>query len=107
MCKANNVIGFSHLRESSFEQSKILGDGYPTINIGFLSRERESGWGRLEFIDAITPVPLSGSGLKGFPVTGFAVQQFTNAGAAEGLLAQYGGLFMHKGLVVTDEEVAD
>jgi hypothetical protein len=41
------------------------------------------------------------NGYLGLPVAGFAAQQFTNAGAGDGLLAQYAGLFVHKGLVVS------
>ncbi len=51
--------------------------------------------------------PVSGVGYKGMPVTGFSVQQYTNAGAAEGLLAQYGALFKHKGMVVTETPSVD
>jgi hypothetical protein len=44
-------------------------------------------------------MPVEGEGLMGLPAVGFMVQQFTNANAAEGLLAQYGHLFQHKGRV--------
>jgi hypothetical protein len=42
---------------------------------------------------------VDANGYLGLPVAGFAAQQFTNAGAAEGLLAQYAGLFSHKGQI--------
>lgn len=66
----------------------------------------ESGWASVDFsfnfydnIGTKIMTPVTGTGYKGLPVTGFMVQEFTNSAAASGLIAQYGGLFMHKGLV--------
>lgn len=67
------------------------------------SRETENGWGVVRFTGSQNMTPLSGPGLRGLPATGFMVQQFTNAGAADGLLAQYGNLFRHKGRVESME----
>ena len=70
--------------------------------------EVDSRFVNLKFIDDDKLMtPLSGSGFWGLPVTGFVVQKFTNAAAQQGLLAQYGSLFVHKGLVVTEEAAAN
>ena len=106
-CLSANVFEFLPPDMSISDSSSILGSNSHYTITTSSNAFTESGWGRLEFLDTVTPLPVSGSGLKGLPVTGFAVQQYTNAGAAEGLLAQYGSLFMHKGLVVTDDEVVD
>lgn len=58
-----------------------------------------NGWARISFAQSATAG--SGASFEGLPVAGFAVQQYTNAGAAEGLLAQYASLFEHKGLVTS------
>ena len=96
---------FGVLGDSS---SSILGaDDFFTLNastFGSPIAATESGWGRMKFIESVVASPLSGERLKGLPVSGFAVQQYTNSGAAEGLLAQYGALFKHKRMVEIDTE---
>ena len=61
---------------------------------------------RMTFPEAQATKPDSGVPLAGMPVIGFAFQQYTNAGAAYGFLAQYGVTSKHTGLIrlVTDTE---
>ncbi len=65
----------------------------------------ENGWARIEFNDhGVVPYVTAaaiGPDYLGLPTVGFSASQFSNAGAGEGLLAQYAGLFVHKGLVVS------
>ena len=68
----------------------------------------EHGWARLDMYNYETDVDEDGvaelnqrnelGGLLGLPVTGFAVQGFTNGFLGEGsnTLANYGGIFQHK-----------
>ncbi|GAA4818262.1 hypothetical protein GCM10011365_11700 [Marinicella pacifica] len=59
-----------------------------------------NGWARVNFKNpANVMVPANGTPYVGLPVAGFMVQRFTNNNAQPGLLAQYGGLFNHKGRV--------
>jgi len=53
----------------------------------------DSGWAQITFLgeDAV--------GLVGLPVTGFSAEQYTNGYLEGGVLANYGGLFSHKGSV--------
>jgi hypothetical protein len=73
-----------------------------------ISHATENGFVRTEFIDS---EPLVGTELDtertlqihGIPIIGVSLQRFTNAGAGEGLLAQYGGAQLIKSSVtVTD-----
>ncbi len=108
MCYVSNVIEFAPTGVLGNSSSSILGaDDYFTLNtssFGSPIAATESGWGRMEFMDSVVPSPSTGAGFKGLPVIGFAVQQYTNTGAAEGLLAQYGALFKHKALIEVDAE---
>ncbi|WP_223789659.1 hypothetical protein [Marinicella meishanensis] len=97
-CQSTQVIQWVKAGATVGIQSELLGSENWAIfltNIGNQATT-EDGFGRLVFPDTSPTTPLSGSGLAGLPVIGFAVQQFTNAAAAEGLLAQYGALFQHK-----------
>ncbi|WP_223789661.1 hypothetical protein [Marinicella meishanensis] len=99
LCQAITVMEFIYNAPTHFDRTAVLGsrnhmNRYAAIPGGDWL---PSGAGRVHFLDAEPAVPISGAGLQGLPVTGFAVMQFTNAGAAEGLLAQYGSLFKHLG----------
>jgi hypothetical protein len=88
--------------------TEILGSAnFTTIDNGALGNE--FGWARLDLVDASSDSDGDGvienlirpplGGLMGLPVTGFAVQQFQNGFLGEGsdTLANYGGIFTHKG----------
>jgi hypothetical protein len=60
----------------------------------------ENGWARVNFKNPVNQmIPVIGTPYRGLPVSGFMVQRFTNNNAQPGMLAQYGGLFNHKGRV--------
>lgn len=60
----------------------------------------ENGWARINFKNAANVmIPVTGTPYTGLPVAGFMIQRFTNNNAQPGMLAQYGGLFNHKGRV--------
>ena len=114
LCFETQVIVFGEIDEGSTNaESDILGSSNVTtvdnVALGF-----EFGWMRLGLSDAshdtdqdgdvdeVLRAPLGNSndmGLLGLPVTGFAVQQFENSflGAGADTLANYGGIFQHKG----------
>ncbi|MGJ8662175.1 MAG: hypothetical protein ACSHWU_00935 [Marinicella sp.] len=105
-CYTSNVLEFlSPLTTAIPSTTRILGaDNKYSLPGVTVSHATENGWARVQLYSGDNRmIPVSGVEFKGLPVTGFMVQQFTNAGAAQGLLAQYGSLFVHKGLVVTEE----
>ena len=106
-CYASNVLEFVHPTVTIHPAtSRILGsNNKETIPGATLQHATENGWARIDFSAEYSyrMTPVSGTGYIGLPATGFMVQQFTNAGAAEGLLAQYGNLYAHKGIVLTTE----
>ena len=104
MCYSSNVIEFVSAGLSLTFPSQVLGSENNLTLVGVNNALTENGWGAMSFLDSTPNTARSGNGFKGLPVTGFAVQQYTNAGAAEGLLAQYGALFKHKGMVGIDTE---
>jgi hypothetical protein len=108
LCYETSVIEFAGIEvEAEVEsggQSSLLGSyNFHTINNGALGFQ--NGWVRLEMDDytdgtgaELSRDPLGG--LEGLPVTGFAVTQYGNAtlGSSESpVLANYGGIFQHKG----------
>ena len=97
VCQASNVMEFHLNGVSPGNTSAVLGSANQ-MEVVFSSSAgvTESGMAFLDFPDAEPTTPQSGVSKYGLPVLGFAVMQFTNAGAAEGLLAQYGSLFQHK-----------
>ncbi len=104
LCYSSNVLEFIAPDVTQEATSRVLGsDNFLSFNTSN-NQFTENGWASLHFLSANSfddtmMIPVTGVGYKGLPLTGFMVQQYTNAGAAEGLLAQYGGLFKHKGLV--------
>ena len=100
LCYSSNVIELLPPFTEPSEVSGILGsDNLSAPATYFDSRQTENGWGVVRFSGAQNMTPISGPGFKGLPAIGFAVQQFSNASAADGLLAQYGNLFKHQGRV--------
>ena len=95
-CWETNVLEFN--REATSGDSLILGSN----NTTHLFSPYANGWLNLSFPQSTSDgISVPGGVTQtygGLPVTGFAVQKYTNAGAADGLLAQYGALFAHRGL---------
>ncbi|MFC3194538.1 hypothetical protein ACFODZ_09845 [Marinicella sediminis] len=104
LCLTTNVIEMLPPYTAANEVSAILGsDNLSEPATYFDSRVTENGWGVLSFPASPGMVPVNGTGFRGLPATGFMVQQFSNGGAGEGLLAQYANLFIHKGRVAVME----
>ncbi|MGJ8662174.1 MAG: hypothetical protein ACSHWU_00930 [Marinicella sp.] len=96
LCQSTNVLDFYLPSGSPTVPTAVLGSQNQLSVFVGSTGFTESGWAVLDFPETGPSVPETGQALFGLPVIGFAVQQFTNAGAAEGLLAQYGSLFKHK-----------
>ena len=92
LCQEANVIEFLAAGSASTGTSAILG----STNLATIG-SFESGWARLTFAQSVDDA--SGWTYTGLPLAGFAVQQYTNANAEPGVLAQYAGLFNHKASV--------
>ena len=102
-CYSSNVLEFVLPGMTSNVSSAVLGSNNNFQESTPANAVTESGWARLSFTNPQFRMnPSNGANLLGLPLVGFAVQQFTNAGAAEGLLAQYGSLFMHKSSSVVE-----
>jgi hypothetical protein len=105
MCTAIGVISFFNPNNGS-DNPEILGAVDPLSLAPFRTNSFDpfSGWVSV-YLNQRPMVLTANSGERysGLPVTGFAVVRYSNAGAAEGLLAQYGGLFMHKGRVSIED----
>ncbi|MCX7552998.1 hypothetical protein OS175_03835 [Marinicella sp. S1101] len=110
LCWASNVLRIL-LPAADVAVSGILGgETMETLRAPAVAVATESGWAKIKFVNESNMnsndyrlLAVSGPSYKGLPVTGFAVQKFTNAGARQGLLAQYGSLFMHKGLIEVED----
>ncbi len=102
LCKEVNVVEFMLPGGAPGAESSIMGsDNLVTVTTPAVPHATENGWARMSFSNPLyVTAPLAGDAFAGLPVAGFAANQFTNAGAGAGLLAQYAGLFEHKGLVV-------
>jgi len=109
LCYEVSVIEFGRGAAIPGATSTILGSSnFHDIDnnaLGF-----ENGWARIDMMNFLSAdtnedgVPEDNErvelgGLTGLPVTGFAVQRFTNGflGAGASVLANYGGIFQHKG----------
>ncbi|MDW8478933.1 MAG: hypothetical protein RML12_02525 [Xanthomonadales bacterium] len=108
LCWEAQVISFNQAdRVSANLRSRLLGSILYT-NIQAADFGFENGWVELDFTTvaahalrpAATPAGLS---FRGLPATGFSVSRYVNANAAPGLLANYSGLWKHRGerLIVT------
>ena len=96
-CYEANVLEFNR-DTATTGASAILGSN----NTTHLATPFENGWVNLGFSQSTSNGVSNPGGVTqtyaGLPVTGFALQKYTNSGAQPGLLAQYGGLFPHRGL---------
>jgi len=96
MCHSTNVMDYYGNGVDPQVPTAVLGSANELPVFVASHGVTESGRVTLYYPDAAPTTPISGPSMAGLPVTGFAVMQFTNAGAAQGLLAQYGALFSHK-----------
>lgn len=94
LCYETNVIRFLQPEADPATKSILGSSNLTTVRTPSVAHATENGWAKISFA-AYTDA----NGYEGLPVAGFAAQQFTNVGAGEGLLAQYAGLFVHKGLI--------
>ncbi|MFC3193134.1 hypothetical protein ACFODZ_02655 [Marinicella sediminis] len=106
LCLEVNVVEFILPGGVAGAESSIMGsDNLVTVTTPSIAHATENGWARMEFNDddgtAYVTSAIAGADYVGLPVVGFAAQQFSNGGAGAGLLAQYAGLFVHKGRVVS------
>jgi hypothetical protein len=79
---------------------KTVDTGSVTFDNGTQSKPRVSGWAKIDW--SIDEDHIDSRGLVGLPVTGFWAEQFENGflgTPAASVLANYGGLFDHKGSV--------
>lgn len=100
-CWETNVLEFNSATDV-LGNSLILGSN----NTTHLTVEFDAGWAALNFdvTDSISgtndhnTAALDGSPsvYTGLPVTGFAVQRYTNANLSGGVLANYAGIFAHR-----------
>ena len=103
LCYEVNVLRFG---ETSIFGSDLYDDDGLALSVG---QTPVNGWGRITFgADDANCVACSdddielhqdSNGLRGLPVTGFAAEQYVNGTLEGGVLANYGGLFGHKGSV--------
>ncbi|WP_395376822.1 hypothetical protein [Marinicella sp. W31] len=95
LCWNSNVIHFynSSIGQSKQSISPVLGSS----NILSLNTNPfDSGQVILEFLNDRALIDLDNNfAYKGYPMTGFAVQTYTNIKAQPGLLAQYAAIFNH------------
>jgi len=103
LCYEVNVLRFGEVSVFGTESDLLLS----------VAGTPESGWGRITFggtdADCVAcddddiEQHQDANGLRGLPVTGFAAEQYVN-GTLEGgsVLANYGGLFGHKGSVLVE-----
>ena len=105
-CKSANVVEVTFPGLPTPTQTTVLGSDNAFWAKLPDSAVTENGWTQMTFPEAQTTNPDTGTPLTGMPVVGFAFQQYTNAGAAYGFLAQYGVTSKHTGLIrlVTDTE---
>jgi hypothetical protein len=98
MCYEANTIEF-RAPGAAVGSANVMGANNLT-SIQGVSGGTENGWARVNFKNAANVmIPVVGTPYSGLPVAGFMIQRFTNNNAQPGMLAQYGGLFNHKGRV--------
>jgi hypothetical protein len=79
---------------------KTVDTGSVVFDNGTQSKPRVAGWAKIDW--SIDPDHVDSLGVIGLPVTGFWAEQFENGflgTPAASVLANYGGLFDHKGSV--------
>jgi hypothetical protein len=77
-------------------QADILGGNYLQTYTSKINGT-PNGWARISFANSMTSLDLNS--FIGLPVAGFMAQQLVNNNADPGVMAQYGGLFNHKGKI--------
>jgi len=99
-CYETNTLEF-RAPGSAVGSANVLGtDSVILTSVQGVSGGTENGWARINFKGVNNQMlPVIGTPYVGLPVAGFMVQRFTNNNAQAGMLAQYGGLFNHKGRV--------
>jgi len=106
-CKATNVVEPLLPGSATPNQTSVLGSDNAIWVVSPHSGVTESGWMRMTFPEAQATTPDSGVPLAGMPVIAFAFQQYTNGGAAQGLLAQYGVTSKQTGLIRLSTDTED
>ena len=101
LCKEVNVVEFKLPGQAPAAESSIMGSDNIVNVTTPANGTTENGWASMSFSNPLyVTAPLTGDAYSGLPVAGFAATQFGNANLTSGLLAQYAGLFVHKGSVV-------
>jgi len=95
------VISFQTAADFAADStSPVLGSALAN-NVDVRADFLNQGWMRIAFNPTTEPHLLSastqGEVFEGLPATGFAITNYINANAAPGLLANYSGLWHHKG----------
>ena len=106
-CREANVVRFGPADEALPAESGIFGEpsadavanAYAYINFplptgGYPWLE---GWARISFADFQSVGAEDGRVFTGLPAIGFGATTFTNDNISEGVLANYGGSFRHRG----------
>ena len=101
LCFETQVISFQETADFLDDRtSPILGSEL-AANVDVRADNLSAGWLRIGLNPVGQPhaLPASTEGVTffGLPVTGFAASNFINANAAPGMLANYSGLWRHKG----------
>jgi hypothetical protein len=106
LCREANVVRFGPAEEAAPPaESEILGEPsaaesmrpqYGYINQPLPSRWIE-GWGRIGFNGFTGRADTDGRVFTGLPAIGFWANTFTNDAVTEGVLANYGGAYRHRG----------
>jgi hypothetical protein len=100
LCFESQVITFDQSeRAIANDPSLLLGSRLYT-NIQAADFGFENGWLKLNFASEIAHelrVSNEGNRFRGLPATGFSISRYINANAAPGTLANYSGLWKHRG----------
>jgi len=125
LCREANVVRFSSGGDDVPDESEILKEPWRDGSLGFSNFELpfDAGWVRFD----LGNIPASAGGgnrlslpgqntdtsameqVQGLPVIGFAANTFVFDGVQAGVLANYGGSFVHRGsrVIVEYDEVID
>jgi hypothetical protein len=113
LCYEVNVLRFG---EGSVFGGELIDDSDYGLTYSVSEIAPAAGWGRITLSGSDgkgkcvacdkddDELHVDGAGLYGLPVTGFAAETYTNGFVADGVLANYGGLFDHKGSVNCNAE---
>ncbi|MGB0134537.1 hypothetical protein, partial [Dokdonella sp.] len=95
------IISFQRAADFAADSTSPLLGSKLASNVDVRADFLTDGWMRLGLNPTSEPHTLSasteGEVFSGLPATGFAVQNFVNANVTPGKLANYSGLFKHKG----------